>query len=140
MVVTIVGLIGLFGVFTVTTRGNTEARESAEALAMLQGAADELKSMTVAEIETRYGQPLDIVNPMFGPLPFHEPTDGTGIAIGVTGVSYERRVTARRIDDDLVWVRVSVHWGVEGAQLGVTFANDRELGLEMVRSRTEGPL
>ena len=141
VVVTVVGLIGLFGVFTVTTRGNSESRESGEALAVLESAADELKSMTVAQLEAKYTSIAFPNAPSFGPVPFHEPPGAspTGIHVGVTGTVYLREVEARRLDDDLIWVRISVRWGVEGATLG-TGVNDRELGLEMLRSRTEGPL
>jgi prepilin-type N-terminal cleavage/methylation domain-containing protein len=141
VVVTVVGLMGLFGVFTVTTRGNSEARESGEALAVLESAADELKSMTVAQLENKYTSIAFPNPPSFGPVPYHEPPGATptGIHVGVTGTVYRREVEARRIDDDLIWVRISVRWAIEGATLG-TVVNDRELGLEMLRSRTEGPL
>jgi hypothetical protein len=142
VVVTVVGLIGLFGVFTVTSRGNSEARESGEALAVLESAADELKSMTVLQLENKYTSIAFPNPPSFGPVPYHEPPGAspTGIHIGMTGTVYLREVEARRIDDDLIWVRVSVRWAVEGATLGASLINDRELGLEMLRSRTEGPM
>jgi prepilin-type N-terminal cleavage/methylation domain-containing protein len=141
VVVTVVGLMGLFGVFTVTTRSNSEARESGEALSVLESAADELKSMTVAQFETKYTSIAFPNPPSFGPVPYHEPPGAspTGIHIGLTGTVYRREVEAKRIDDDLIWVRVSVRWAVEGAALG-SVVNDRQLGLEMLRSRTEGPL
>ena len=135
LVVTMVGLAGLFGVFTATSRGNANARETAEGLGLCQGAADEIKSFTVAELEAMpaYGV-IDTAG--WGPKAFHE-----GNVIGATGVNFVREVWARAVDPDLVWLKVTVIWASDGAALGSEGGiHDHTVALEMLRSRGEGPM
>ena len=134
LAVTVIGMAGLFGVFTATTRGNASARESSEALGLCQGAADEIKSFTVAEMEAMaaYGV-IDATG--WGPRPYHE-----GPVVGATGATFVRDVWARALDQDLVWVKVTVSWASEGATLGAEGGlHDHALALEMLRSRGEAP-
>ena len=135
MLVTTVALAGLFGVFASTTRGNIDARESAEALALCESSADVLKSFTVAEIETTLAYPAILTGSTWGPVAFHE-----GPVTGATGVVFDRQVWGRGIDDDLVWFKVAIVWASDGATLGSDDGiHDHELSLEIVRSRTEAP-
>lgn len=134
MVVTVIALAGLFGVFTVTSRGNADARQAAEALALCEASTDELKSFTVDQIENQLAyQPITNAGGPWGPLPYHE-----GAVTGASGVTFNRNVYARWIDDDLVWMKVAVSWTSDGATPGSEGGiHDHEVSLEVVRSRTE---
>jgi len=133
LLVTVVALAGLFGVFSVTTRSNTDARQTAEALALCQAAADELKSFSVDQIETALTyQPIP-ASSSWGPLDYHEPA-----VVGASGAVFQRKVWARWIDDDLVWLKLGVQWTSDGAVAGSDGGiHDHEVALEMIRSRTE---
>jgi prepilin-type N-terminal cleavage/methylation domain-containing protein len=133
MLVTVVALAGLFGVFSVTARGNTDARQAAEALALCEGATDELKGFTVAQIEANPAYAAIPPAGSWGPVDYHEPA-----VFGASGVTFERKVWARWIDDDLVWMKVAVLWTSDGAAPGSDGGiHDHQIALEMVRSRTE---
>jgi prepilin-type N-terminal cleavage/methylation domain-containing protein len=133
VLVTVIALAGLFGVFTVTARGNTDARQAAEALALCEASTDELKAFTVAEIEAMAAYPDIPVNDEWGPVDYHE-----GSVAGASGVTFERRVWARWVDADLVWMRVAVEWTSDGATPGSEGGiHDHRVALEVLRSRTE---
>jgi prepilin-type N-terminal cleavage/methylation domain-containing protein len=133
MLVTTVALAGLFGVFASTTRGNIDAREAAEALALCESSTDVLKSYTVAQLEADLGYPAVVTGATWGPIQFHE-----GDVTGATGVVFERQVWGRGIDDDLVWFKIAIVWASDGAVLGSEGGiHDHEIALEIVRSRTE---
>jgi prepilin-type N-terminal cleavage/methylation domain-containing protein len=142
MTVTVIALAGLFGVFSVTSRGNVDARQSAEALALCQASADELKSFTVQQIENAptdtppgLGYGAIISGTPWGPVAYHE-----GAVVGASGVTFDRSVYARWIDDDLVWMKVTVAWTSDGATAGSEGGiHDHAVSLEMLRSRTEAP-
>jgi prepilin-type N-terminal cleavage/methylation domain-containing protein len=133
MLVTVVALAGLFGVFSVTARGNTDARQAAEALALCQTSTDELKTLTIAQIEANPAYAAVPLNGSWGPLDYHEPA-----VLGASGATFERKVWARWIDDDLVWMKVAVQWTSDGAAPGSDGGiHDHQIALEVVRSRTE---
>jgi len=133
LLVTVVALAGLFGVFSVTSRGNADARQTAEALALCEASTDELKSFTVDKIETVLPYAVIPVNGSWGPLPYHE-----GAVVGASGVTFNREVWARWIDTDLVWMKVAVLWTSDGAAPGSDGGiHDHQVALEVVRSRTE---
>jgi len=135
MLVTVVALAGLFGVFSVTARGNTDARQTAEGLALVEASADELKSFTVTELEGMPAYAPIPVNGSWGPVDYHEPA-----VVGASGATFNRKVWARWVDDDLVWLKVAVQWTGDGAQPGADGGiHDHQLALELIRSRTEAP-
>lgn len=133
LLVTVIALAGLFGVFSVTTRGNQDARQTAEALALCESSTDELKGFTVDQIENVLPYQPVPANGSWGPLAYHE-----GPVIGASGVTFNRQVWARWVDDDLVWMKVAVQWTSDGAAPGSEGGiHDHEVALEVVRSRTE---
>ena len=133
MLVTVVALAGLFGVFSVTARGNTDARQAAEALALCEAAADELKSFRVSDIEAMAAYAPIPPSGSWGPVDYHEPP-----VAGASGATFARKVWARWIDDDLVWMKVAVEWTGDGAAPGSDGGiHDHQISLELVRSRTE---
>jgi prepilin-type N-terminal cleavage/methylation domain-containing protein len=135
MLVTVVALAGLFGVFSVTARGNTDARQAAEGLALCEASADELKSFTVAQIEAMPAYGAIPANGSWGPVDYHE-----AAVVGASGATFNRKVWARWIDDDLVWMRIAVQWTGDGAVPGSDGGiHDHQLALELIRSRTEAP-
>ena len=53
---------------------------------------------------------------------------------------FERKVWARWVDADLVWMKVAVQWTSDGAAPGSDGGiHDHQIALEVVRSRTEAP-
>jgi type II secretory pathway pseudopilin PulG len=139
LLVTVIGLIGMLGVFGSASRGNLDARQYTEALGVCEGTVEEIRGMTIAEMET-----LDTPSPDYygaittagwGPVAYHK-----GTVAGATGVTFVRQIYAKALDDDLVWMKVVVRWTTDGAAIGASGGvNDRKMELEMVRGRTEGP-
>jgi prepilin-type N-terminal cleavage/methylation domain-containing protein len=135
LLVTVVALAGLFGVFSVTARGNTDARQASEALALCEASADELKAYTVAQLETVLPYAPIPTGGGWGPMDYHE-----GDVLAASGATFVRKVYARGIDDDLVWLKLVVEWTSDGAVPGSDGGiHDHAINLEMVRSRTETP-
>jgi type II secretory pathway pseudopilin PulG len=138
VVVTVVGLIGLFGVFTVTSRGNSESRESGEALSILESTAEEIRATTLTDFIRLYNLiGNDSTTWNNNPMPYHG-----GDTPGKTGVRFQRCVATTWLGDDLIRMEVYVRWGVEGALPPANCTTDpreyhRQLHVELVRSQWE---
>ena len=51
VIITMIGLLGLMATFTASSRGSLDSRRTDQALALTEGAIEEIKQRTVAEIE-----------------------------------------------------------------------------------------
>ena len=131
MLISIIGLTGLAAAFVTTARGNIDARHSAEAVAVGQGAIEQLKSMSIARIETTYA--TTITETPFTAA-YHE-----GDFVG--SLTYRRRIEAQQYPGqiDLVMLRVIVEWTDENLAAGTSGGiYDHRISLELMRSRQEG--
>lgn len=132
MLVTMVGLAAMFAVFSSTSRSTSSAREFQEALAEGEVALEELAASSIAELEANAGYSPITTTP-WGPVEYHE-----GASVGATGVTYNRTVEAKALDDDLVWFRVHVSWVSAGGSEDDPDAQ-HEIAIETVRNRGEEP-
>lgn len=126
VIITMIGLLGLMATFTASSRGSLDSRRTDQALALTEGAIEEIKQRTVAEIE--------LANSAITATGW---TVAYGAAIaGPSGVSYTRSLTARALDPDLVLFRVTTEWAADGGSSANT-QYQRKVELELVRGRAE---
>jgi hypothetical protein len=132
-----IGLAGLLALVVTALRGNQVAAASAEAVEIAEESMEELRSMTIASIESmssHYG-PIDETG--WGPVGHHG-----GDMFGRNNVRFKRTVEARQlpasIDSRLVWLRIDVEWADHGADLDTAGESAKHrVYLEMLRNRED---
>ncbi len=127
MTVTMIGLTGLLSLQVTTMQGSQAASQFGDANVFARAAMEDLRSMSVDELQTRFGTLpingliLDTVN-------------------GRAGQSYTRSISieASPASPDLVIMRVEVTWTEQGAVPGSGGGRyDHAVSLELVRTGKE---
>jgi prepilin-type N-terminal cleavage/methylation domain-containing protein len=127
MMVTMIGLTGLLSLQTSVMQGSQAASQFGEANGFARAAMEELRSMSVSELETRYGT-----------LPVNGLVLDT--VSGRAGQSYTRTIGIEEStpSSDLVRMTVIVSWTEEGAIPGSDGGRyDHSVRLELLRTRKE---
>lgn len=127
MVVTMIGLAGLLSLHTSAMQGSQAASQFGEANTLARAAMEELRSMSVSELETRYGT-----------LPVRGLVLDT--VSGRAGQSYTRTIDIEETaaSSELVRMTVIVSWTEQGAIPGSDGGRyDHSVRIELVRTRKE---
>ncbi len=128
MTVTVIGLAGLLAVQVATVKGNLGGANLAEANVMCQQSIEQLRSMSMTEMQAKYGM-LPIAGVDLGTM------------TGRAGQTYKRSLSAVELtaaSADLVRLRVDVTWTEGGAAVGAEGGRyDHRLSLEFIRTRQE---
>ena len=131
-----IGLAGLLALVVASLRGNEVAAASAEAVEICEESIEELRSMSIASIESMTSHYAPISETGWGPVAHHG-----GDMFGRNGVRFKRTVSARQlpatIDSNLVWLRVDVEWAEGGGDLEASDARTHRVYLEMLRNRED---
>jgi prepilin-type N-terminal cleavage/methylation domain-containing protein len=126
LVVALIGFAGLLAVHGTAVRGNLGAERGAEASELCDQMMEEMRGMTVDDIEAVYSS---ITPTAWGPATYH-----LGDAVGRAGVVFVRTVEAQEVPgatSGLVWLRATVEWNERGGP------PDRRVYLELLRTREE---
>lgn len=124
MSILLVGLAGLLTMHKVQLRGVRTADHSVDATLLAKQTIEDLRQMSVAQIEAA-----------FGPAPL---AVDLASATGRAGAVFRRRLEMRAIDAELVRLRIAVSWTDDGAAAGAAGGiHDHTAALELVRAREE---
>lgn len=126
-VVTVIGLTGLLGLHTATVQGTRASSQFSEASSFGVAAMEDLRSMSVTELETRYG-----AMPVTGAV--------MDTVSGRAGQTYTRTLslTPTPVSADLIMMRVVVSWTEFGAAPGSDNGiHDHRVLVELLRTRQE---
>ncbi len=131
-----IGLTGLLAIVVSSLKGNQNAAASAEAVEICEESMEELRSMSIASIETITPPYAVIDTSGWGPVAHH-----SGDIFGRNGVRFKRTVEARQLDatqyPNLVWLRVNVEWADDGADVDADGVAIHQVYLEMLRNRQD---
>ena len=129
MAVTVIGLLGLMAMYVATAKGNEATARSSAAVSIAQETLEELRSTELTALVTRFGQ-TDVGF-----------TASLNTVAGRDGTTYSRtiEVTELAASRDLIKLRVEVKWTDDNAAANSdNGAHDHKVGLEIVRTATEG--
>ena len=129
MAITVIGLLGLMAMYVATAKGNEATARSSTAVAIAQETLEELRSTELTVLVTRFGQ-TDVGF-----------TASLDTVAGRDGTTYNRtvEVTELAASRDLIKLRVEVTWTDDNAAANSDDgAHDHQVGLEIVRTATEG--
>jgi prepilin-type N-terminal cleavage/methylation domain-containing protein len=125
--ITVIGLTGLMSLYVVTAKGNATTSRSGEGVAVAEATLEEIRGMTIAELETAYGtMPIDV---------------NLNTVAGRAGATFNRRVQVQElttVSSNLIKIRVEVTWTDAGAAAGANGGiHDRRVSFELIRTASE---
>jgi prepilin-type N-terminal cleavage/methylation domain-containing protein len=125
--ITLIGLTGLLGLHTATVQGTRASSQFSEASAFGVAAMEDLRSLSIPQLEARYGA-----------MPVNDSILDT--VAGRAGQTYTRTISLNPtpVSADLIQMRVVVSWTELGAVPGADNGQyDHRVLVELLRSRQE---
>ena len=136
MAISLIGMAGVMSVFTSNSRANVLSQQSSEAVEIAEESMEELRSMSIADIESLPGGPYPaITSAGWGPLPYH-----LGQVPGSKNVIFDRQVSAIQTaaSTTLVRIQLVVTWedsGRDPTDPNISAESIHRVTLETIRTR-----
>ena len=128
LTITVIGMAGLLSLHFATLKGNQGASRFGEATAIAQESIEELRQMSIPQIETAFGV-LPITNAVM---------DTVAGRAGMTYSVFMSAVELTVASPDLVRLRIDVSWTDDGAVPGADNGiYDHTISLEVVITRQD---